>query len=112
MHLGQIIVYSEPGESGISDTAIVLLIVGATIGVPVAIGLALRLLDRRRGGKTNPGEQSEDRAVKPLLSTVLSSRQGQPDRGGRWRESTRGDWVMVGALAAAVVAGYVLSQLI
>jgi hypothetical protein len=44
--IAQVPTYGDPGESGISDTAIILIVVAALILVPIVVGLLLRLRDR------------------------------------------------------------------
>jgi hypothetical protein len=102
------ITFGGGGDSGAgpSGGVIVLLIVVLLVAVPAIIGIALRIRDARRGGRDR---QDEPKLAKPPASNVLGGSWG---RGSSLRgESSRSDWVLVGALALAVLIFYIATRL-
>jgi hypothetical protein len=85
-------------DSGPSGGLIVLAVLLVLVAVPAAIGVALRMRDKRRGGVV-PGEE-----------TRRSDPSASPDFGWgnvpnlRGAKSTPSDWMIVGAFALVVLA--------
>lgn len=92
-------------DAGPSGTAIVVLLLVALVALPVLIGLVLRRRDRRR-----PSADADDgrRVPEPPESPVFAGSWGRTS--GVLRRSARGDWLMVVAVAAAVLVLLVATQ--
>jgi hypothetical protein len=76
------------------------------VAVPAVIGILLRVRDARRGETS----QDEPKMADPPPSNFLSGswgRNGSSVRG----ESSRSDWMLVGALAIAVLIFTLATQL-
>jgi hypothetical protein len=92
-------------DSGPSGTAIALLLVLSLVVVPAALGLVLRFRDARRRDDRGSAEPTSH---EPPESPVFASSWGRTS--SVWRESTRSDWMLVAALAVAVLAVLVATQ--
>jgi hypothetical protein len=92
--------------SGPSGVPIVVLLLVALLGLPVVVGLVLRWRDGRRPGDVR---RDERRMPDPPESLMFGAAWG---RGSSvLRDSTRADWRIVAALAAAVLVLLVVTQL-
>jgi hypothetical protein len=102
------ITFGSGGDSGsgASGGVVVLLILALLLAVPAVLGIALRIRDARRGERD---PQDEPKLAKPPASSFLSGSWGR-DSGIRG-ESSRSDWVLVGALAVAVLIYYIATRL-
>lgn len=86
-------------SSGPSGGVIVLLIIVALVGVPMLVGLVLRLRDRRRGGDVN---RVDEHAANPPESGVFGGEWGRNAPSPLRRESTQQDWTIVAVIAVAL----------
>ncbi|WP_026909461.1 hypothetical protein [Patulibacter minatonensis] len=98
------------GSGGDSDAGpgggvIVLAILLLLVGIPAALGFALRIRDSRRG---DDEEHEEPEIGSPPASPAFGWGNVPGIRG---RTSTRFDWMVVGALALLVLVLLVVTQL-